>query len=66
MHTPQLRGHSRVVEWVVELIELSLHFVNTHAIKSRAMDDFVEEWTPVPDEEEEGLSLDLSHAYPNY
>lgn len=55
-----------MVEWVVELIELSLHFVNTHAIKSRAMDDFVEEWTPVPDEEEEGLSLDLSHAYPNY
>jgi hypothetical protein len=36
----------RVVEWSLELSGFDLHFTNTSTIKSKALADFVAEWTP--------------------
>ena len=38
----------RMAKWAVKLGEFEITFVSTHAIKSRALSDFVAEWTPVP------------------
>jgi hypothetical protein len=38
----------RIVEWSKELSGFDLHFTNTTTIKSKALDDFVTEWTPTP------------------
>lgn len=57
---------SCVVEWAVELAEFGLHFISTHAIKNRVLANFVVEWAPVPEEEEEGLSADPRHGCPEY
>ena len=38
----------RIAEWALELLEFDLHFVNSQAIKSTALADFVAEWTSVP------------------
>lgn len=37
----------------MELAEFELQFVSTKTIKSRALAEFVAEWTPVPDDMEE-------------
>ena len=44
---------SRVAEWSLELSGFDLHFTNTKAVKSMALADFIAEWTPTPDTEEE-------------
>ena len=35
----------RVAEWALELSGFDLHFANAQAIKSKALADFVAEWT---------------------
>lgn len=48
----------RIAEWALDLSGLDLHFTNTHTIKSRALAEFLLEWTPAPDDKvEEQTSL---------
>ena len=50
---------SRVAEWAVELSHFDIRFDNDKAIKSKALADFLAdwtEWTPTPIEEHESLS----------
>ena len=49
-----LRNHEatgRIVEWALELSGFDITFVNTHVIKSKALAEFVAEWTPTPYDE---------------
>ena len=46
----------RVAKWAVELGEFDLSFLSTHIIKSRALAEFIAEWTPTPEIEREELS----------
>ena len=46
----------RIAEWSLELSGFDLHFANTTSIKSRALADFIAEWTPTPGSEEEAQS----------
>ena len=46
----------RIAEWSLELSGFDLHFANTTSIKSRALADFIAEWTPTPGTEEEAQS----------
>ena len=39
------------MEWALELSRFGLKFESTSAIKSRALADFIAEWTSTPDEE---------------
>ena len=41
----------RIVEWALELSSFGLKFESTSIIYSRALADFIAEWTPTPDEE---------------
>ena len=41
----------RIVEWVLELSSFGLKFESTSTIQSRALAEFIAEWTPTPDEE---------------
>lgn len=43
----------RIAERAMELAEFELQFVSTKTIKSRALAEFIAEWTPVPDDMEE-------------
>lgn len=49
----------RVAKWTVELSGFDLTFLSTHIIKSRALVEFVAEWTPTPDIEREDLTTGL-------
>ena len=54
-----LRNHSatgRVAEWAPELSGFDLHFANAQAIKSKALVDFVVEWTSTAVDGEEAQS----------
>lgn len=42
----------RIAEWALELSRFDLSFVSMHTIKSRALAEFVAEWTPTPLDEE--------------
>ena len=42
---------SRIVEWALELSNFGLKFESTSTIQSRALAEFIAEWTPTPDEE---------------
>ena len=42
---------SRIVEWALELSSFGLKFESTSTIQSRAVAEFIAEWTPTPDEE---------------
>ena len=42
---------SRIVEWALELSSFDLKFESTSTIQSRALVEFIVEWTPTPDEE---------------
>ena len=49
-----LRNHlatGRIVEWALELSSFGLKFESTSTIQSRALAEFIAEWTPAPDEE---------------
>ena len=41
----------RIVEWALELSSFGLKFESTSTIQSRALAEFITEWTPTPDEE---------------
>ena len=43
----------RVAEWLMELLGFDLRFLNTTAIKSLALANFIVEWTPTPTGEED-------------
>ena len=46
----------RIAEWATELSEFDLRFARVHAIKSKALVDFINQWTPTTSEEREELS----------
>ena len=49
LHNPD--ATRRIVEWVLELSSFGLKFKSTSTIKSRALAEFIAEWTSTPDEE---------------
>ena len=59
-------GTGRIVKWAVKLVEFDLHFVSRQAIKSQALSDFVAEWTPVLEIDNEELSAYPGQDRPGY
>src|SRR3989337_2836371 len=55
LQNPEATG--RIVEWALELSSFALNFESTSTIQSRALAEFVAEWTPTPDEELPETSL---------
>jgi ribonuclease HI len=55
LQNPEVTG--RIVEWALELSSFGLKFESTSTIQSRALAEFVAEWTPTPDEEIPETSL---------
>src|SRR4051812_462772 len=49
LQNPKATG--RIVEWALELSSFGLKFESTSTIQSRALAEFIAEWTPTPDEE---------------
>ena len=62
LHNREATG--RIAKWATELAEFDLTFVSTHAIKSRALADFVAEWTPTPEVEREEISTRVQEPAP--
>lgn len=54
LHSREATG--QVVECAIELGEFDFRFIGTRTIKSRALANFIAEWTLVPKDEEEELS----------
>jgi len=52
-----LEATGRIVEWALELLSFALKFESTETIQSRALAEFIAEWTPTPDEEVPEISL---------
>ena len=50
LRNPEATG--RKVEWALELSIFGLKFESTSTIQSRALAEFIVEWTPTPNEEE--------------
>jgi len=55
LHNPDATG--RIVEWALELSSFGLKFESTSTIQSRDLAEFIEEWTPKPDEEIQETTL---------
>ena len=55
LHNPDATG--RIVEWALELSSFGLRFESTSTIKSRALAEFIAEWTTRPDEEIQETTL---------
>jgi hypothetical protein len=55
LRNPEATG--RIVEWALELSSFDLKFESTSTIQSRALAEFIAEWTPTPDEEIPETSL---------
>ena len=49
LRNPKATG--RIVEWAFELSSFGLKFESTSTIQSRALTEFIAEWTPTPNEE---------------
>ena len=49
LQNPEATG--RIVEWALELSRFGLKFGSTSTIQSRAVVEFITEWTPTPDGE---------------
>ena len=49
LRNPKATG--RIVEWALEVSSFGLKFESTSTIQSRALAEFIVEWTPTPDEE---------------
>ena len=49
LRNPEATG--RIVEWALELSSFDLKFESTSTVQSRALAEFIAEWTPTPDEE---------------
>ena len=45
------------MEWALELSSFGLKFESTSTIQSRALAEFIAEWTPTPDEEVTEIAL---------
>ena len=45
------------MEWALELSSFGLRFESTSTFKSRALAEFIVEWTTMPDEEIHGTTL---------
>lgn len=63
VHNHEITGH--IAEWDLKFSGFDIKFLNSHAVKSKALAEFVVEWTPTPSDEEEPASLpmkeDLEH-----
>ena len=46
LQNPEATG--KIVEWALELSNLVLKFESTSTIQSRALTEFIAEWTPTP------------------
>ena len=55
LRNPEAIG--RIVEWALELSIFGLKFETTSTIQSRALAEFIAEWTPTPDEEVKETTL---------
>jgi hypothetical protein len=55
LRNPEAIG--RIVEWALKLSSFDLKFESTSTIQSRALAEFIAEWTPMPDEEIPETSL---------
>jgi hypothetical protein len=55
LRNPEAIG--KIVEWALELSSFDLKFESTSTIRSRALAEFIAEWTPTPDEEVPETSL---------
>jgi hypothetical protein len=55
LRNPEATG--RIVEWELELSSFDLKFESTSTIRSRALAEFIAEWTPMPDKEIQETSL---------
>ena len=51
LRNPEATG--RIVEWALELSCFGLRFESSSTIQSRALAEFIAEWTPTPDEEQQ-------------
>ena len=60
LQNPEATG--RIVEWALELSSFGLKFENTSTIQSRALVEFIAEWTPTRDEETPEKSLPVKEA----
>ena len=52
-----LDATGRIVEWALELSSFGLKFESTSTIQSRALAEFIAEWTSTPDEEIQETTL---------
>src|SRR6266566_6708577 len=55
LRNPDATG--RIVEWALELSSFALKFESTSTIQSRALAEFIAEWTPTQDEEIQETAL---------
>ena len=60
LQNPEETG--RIVEWALELSSFGLKFESTSTIQSRALAEFIAEWTPTPDEETPETSIPVKEA----
>ena len=49
LRNPEATG--KIVEWALELSSFGLKYEITSTIQSRALAEFIAEWTPTPDDE---------------
>jgi ribonuclease HI len=64
LRNPEATG--RIVEWALELSSFDLKFESTSTIQSRALVEFIVEWTPTPDEEIPETSLPGKETVDNW
>src|SRR3989337_1667188 len=55
LRNPEATG--KIVEWALELSSFALKFESTSTIQSRALVEFIAEWTPTQDEETQEMAL---------
>ena len=60
LQNPEATG--RIVEWALELSSFGLKFESTSTIQSRALAEFIAEWTPTQDEEIPKTSIPVKEA----
>ena len=64
LHNPDATG--RIVEWALDLSSFGLKFESTSTIKSRALAEFITEWTATPDEEVQETTLPSKETCRNW
>ena len=67
LRNPKATG--RIVEWALELSSFGLTFESTSTMQSRALAEFIAEWTPTPNEEvletvsRQGSATRMDHVF---